>query len=72
MLSSARINVAATSGAGAAAIVGGVAGKSQGGRHIGYKTDTPVSNLWVTVLDKVGVPVEKFGDSTGKLDYLSI
>lgn len=52
-------------------IVGGIAGKAKGGRHLAYKNDTPVANLWVAMLDKVGVPVDKFGDSTGKLDYLS-
>jgi hypothetical protein len=36
-----------------------------------YKTDTPMANLLVTVLDSVGVPVAKLGDSTGQLllDY---
>ena len=33
--------------------------------------DTPHTNLHVAVLDKLGIPVERFGDSTGKLDYRS-
>ena len=53
-------------------MVGGGAGKAKGGLHRGYSNNTPVANLWVAVLDKVGVPVEKFGNSTGKLEYLEI
>lgn len=52
-------------------LVGGLAGTRKGGRHVGYRNDTPVANLWVTMLEKMGVPVETFGDSTGRLDYLS-
>jgi len=52
-------------------LVGGVAGTGKGGRHVGYTNDTPVANLWVTMLEKMGVPEETFGDSTGKLEYLS-
>jgi len=53
-------------------IIGGGAGTAKGGRHIAYRNDTPVANLWLAMLDKVDVPTEKFGDSTGKLEYLSI
>jgi hypothetical protein len=52
-------------------MIGGGAGTMKGGLHRGYSNNTPVANLWVAVLDKVGVPVEKFGNSTGKLEYLS-
>ena len=52
-------------------LVGGVAGRAEGGRHLAYSNDTPVANLWVAMLDKAGVPMETFGDSTGKLEYLS-
>lgn len=38
------------------------------GRHIMYPKDTPVCNLYLTMLDKLGIPVESFGDSTGKLE----
>ncbi len=41
------------------------------GRHIVYP-ETPMTNLFLTLLDKLGVPTEKLGDSTGKADYLSI
>ena len=52
-------------------VVGGGGGRLKGGRHLRYGTDTPVTNLYVSLLDKLGVPVEKFGDSTGSLKYLS-
>ena len=52
-------------------LVGGGAGHVKGGRHLRYATDTPLSNLYVAVLDKLGLPVETFGDSTGSLGYLS-
>lgn len=41
------------------------------GRHIVYP-ETPMTNLFLTLLDKLGVPTEKLGDSTGKAEYLSI
>ena len=43
----------------------------KGGRHLRYDHDTPLSNLYVAALDKLGLPVETFGDSTGKLQYLT-
>jgi hypothetical protein len=52
-------------------LVGGGAGQIKGGRHIRYPKDTPMNNLLVNLLDKSGVPIENFGDSTGKLEYLS-
>ncbi len=52
-------------------IIGGGAGTAKGGRHIAYRNDTPVANLWLAMLDKVDVPTEKFGDSTGRLEYLT-
>jgi hypothetical protein len=52
-------------------VVGGGAGTLQGGRHLHYANDTPLSNLYVALLDKLGLPMDQFGDSTGKLEYLS-
>ncbi|HIE93158.1 MAG TPA: DUF1552 domain-containing protein [Acidobacteria bacterium] len=50
-------------------LAGGSAGQLQGGRHVRYPTDTPMTNLLVAMLDKAGVaPAEQFGDSTGRLD----
>jgi hypothetical protein len=44
----------------------------KGGRHNRYPDQTPMANLHLTILDKLGIPVEKLGDSTGKLDLLSV
>jgi hypothetical protein len=52
-------------------LVGGGAGQIKGGRHVRYPKDTPMNNLLVNVLDKAGVRIDNFGDSTGKLEYLS-
>jgi len=40
----------------------------KGGRHLRYPADTPLANLHLTLLDKLGVPIDKMGDSTGKID----
>ena len=55
-------------------MAGKLGGKFQTGYHLAYKTDTPMSNLLVTILDNVGVPIEKVGDSTGHLllDYSKV
>jgi hypothetical protein len=52
-------------------LVGG-AGQLRGGRHIRYPKETPVANLHVTLLDRLGVAVDTFGDSTGQLNELSL
>ena len=52
-------------------LVGGGAGRMKGGRHLRFPTGPPLTNLFLAVLDKIGVRVEKFGDSTGKLELLS-
>jgi hypothetical protein len=49
------------------AMVGGAAGRMKGGRHLVFPAETPMTNLLLTMLDKVGVQAEKLGDSTGKL-----
>lgn len=48
-------------------LVGGGSGKLKGGRHLKYPNSPPNANLLVTIMDKMGVPVEKVGGSTGKL-----
>ena len=53
-------------------LVGGGAGQLKGGRHIRYPKDTPMTNLHLTLLDKLGIPLENLGDSTGKLKLLSV
>ena len=42
----------------------------RGGRHIRYDKPTPLANLHLTLLDKVGVRVDSFADSKGQVDEL--
>jgi len=49
-------------------IMGGGSGQLKTGRHLRYPADTPMTNLFLTVLDKVGVSAEKIGDSTARLE----
>lgn len=46
-------------------IAGGSAAGMKGGRHIRYKEVTPLANIHLALLDKVGVDLERFADSTG-------
>jgi hypothetical protein len=48
-------------------LVGGGAGTLKGGRHLSYTDKPSIANLLVTLMDKMGVPVEKVGGSTGRL-----
>jgi len=48
-------------------LVGGGAGRLAGGRHLKYTDKPSIANLLVTLMDKLDVPVEKIGGSTGKL-----
>ncbi len=51
-----------------------LAGKGGGtltpGQHVRFRRETPLTNLYVSMLDRVGVHVESFGDSTGRLSGL--
>ena len=51
-------------------VAGGAAGGMKGGRHIRFERVTPLANLHLTLLDKVGVRLDKFADSSGKVDEL--
>jgi uncharacterized protein DUF1552 len=51
-------------------VVGGANGRMKGGRHLRYPDRTPMTNLLMTMLDKVGVKQEALGDSTGTLANL--
>jgi len=51
-------------------VAGGGAGRMKGGRHITYAEPTPLANLHLTLLEKVGVRLETFADSKGKIDEL--
>ena len=53
-------------------LLGGGAGRIKRGYHIQYPKDTPMTNLYMSLLDKLGVPVQNLGDSTGNLKLLSI
>jgi hypothetical protein len=48
-------------------VMGGGAGRIKGGRHIKYADKPSMANLLVTLMDKMDVPVERIGGSTGKL-----
>ena len=51
-------------------VAGGGAAELGGGRHIRYDEPMPLSNLHLTLLNKAGVPLETFADSTGRIDDL--
>jgi hypothetical protein len=51
-------------------VAGGGAGKLKGGRHIKYDTPAPLANLHLTLLDKVGIHLDSFADSRGRVDEL--
>jgi hypothetical protein len=52
-----------------------LAGKGGGtlrpGRHVRYPGDTPMTNLYLALLERMGVPTERLGDSTGLLRGLT-
>jgi hypothetical protein len=52
-------------------LAGGGSGHLKGGRHLRYATGTPVTNLFMTLLDKLGVPAENVGDANGRTTQLS-
>jgi len=49
------------------AVFGHAYGKIKGGQHLHYPQDTPLANLWVTLLQRAGIPIESHGISTGVL-----
>jgi hypothetical protein len=49
-------------------LVAGGAGNLKGGRHLVFPAHTPMSNLMLAVMDKLGVHQDSFGDSTGPLE----
>jgi len=51
-------------------VAGGGAGRMKGGRHIMYPEPTPLANLHLTLLEKVGVRLDRFADSQGTIDEL--
>lgn len=51
-------------------VAGGAAGRVKGARHIRYKEPVPLANLHLTLLDRVGVRLDRFADSSGKVQEL--
>jgi uncharacterized protein DUF1552 len=51
-------------------LVGGGAGQFKGGRHLRYPAGTPLSNLHLTVMNSLGLHVDRMSDSTGMLDSI--
>jgi hypothetical protein len=51
-------------------LAGKAGGTIKGGRHLVHKKNTPLCNLFVSMLDRMGTPVKQFGDSTGPLPGL--
>ena len=51
-------------------VAGGAAGGMRGGRHLKYGQPTPLANVHLALLDKVGVRLDRFGDSSGRADEL--
>ena len=52
-------------------LAGAGAGAIKGGRHLVYPDDTPLTNLQLTLLNKLDVPSETLGDSTGQFRELA-
>jgi hypothetical protein len=52
-------------------LAGGGNGTVRGGRHVRFPPETPLTNLYLSLLDRLGAPVEAFGDSTGRLHGLN-
>ena len=52
-------------------LTGGAGGQLEGGRHLRYSEETPLANLHLAMLDKLGVPLDAIGDSTGRLEHLT-
>jgi hypothetical protein len=48
-------------------VAGRLGGQLETGRHLAFPVNTPLANFFTTALDKVGVQIEKIGDSTGRL-----
>ena len=51
-------------------VAGGAAGGMKGGRHLRYKDPVPLANLHLTLMQKVGVKIDSFADSNGKINEL--
>ena len=52
-------------------LAGRAGGTVKAGRHLVYRENTPLNNLYVSMLDRLDIPAETLGDSSGKLEQLS-
>jgi hypothetical protein len=52
-------------------LAGGGNGTLRTGRHVRYARETPLTNLWRAMLERMGTPVNVLGDSTGVLPQLA-
>ena len=52
-------------------LAGGGGGTIRPGRHVRYAKETPMANLYVSMLERMGAPTERFGDSAGLLKELA-
>jgi hypothetical protein len=52
-------------------VAGGSIAGFKSGRHVRYAPETPMNNLFLTILDRMGVPAHALGDANGELDRLS-
>ena len=48
-------------------VAGGGGGSLTPGRHVDFGTDVPMTNLYLSMLDRVGIKMDRFGDSTGRV-----
>ncbi len=53
-------------------LMGGGGGTLKGGRRVTYRKETPISNLYLSMMDRMGVKAEHFGDATGRIDGLDL
>ena len=51
-------------------LCGGGGGSLKPGRHVRYDKETPMTNLYLSLLDRMGVKADRLGDSTGKLERI--
>ena len=51
-------------------LAGGGGGKLRKGRHVRTKQQVPMTNLYLSMLDKFGAKIDRLGDSTGRFDAI--
>jgi hypothetical protein len=51
-------------------LAGNGSGTIKTGRHLRFERETPLTNLYLSLLDRIGVTIDSFGDSTGRLESL--